>query len=50
MGNFQRSSGLLLAAAERGELDVIQWTEIDVGGGLLVAVLQRRSQGGGIPR
>ncbi len=38
MGNFQLSSGLLLAAAERGEIDVIQWTEIDAGGGLLVTV------------
>ena len=38
MGIFQLSGGLLLAAAERGELDVIQWTEIDAGGGLLVTV------------
>ena len=38
MGTFQLSSGLLLAAAERGELDAIQWTEIDAGGGLLVTV------------
>jgi hypothetical protein len=38
MGIFQLSSGLLLAAAERGELDTIQWTEIDAGGGLLVTV------------
>ena len=32
------SSGLLLAAAERGEIDSIQWTEVDVGGGLVVTV------------
>ncbi len=38
MGSYQLSSGLLLAAAERGELDTIQWTEIDAGGGLLVTV------------
>jgi hypothetical protein len=38
MPNFQRSSGLLLAATKRGELDTIQWTQIDAGGGLLVTV------------
>jgi hypothetical protein len=38
MPNFQRSSGLLLAATKRGELDPIQWTQIDAGGGLLVTV------------
>lgn len=32
------SSGLLLAAAERGEIDSIQWAEVDVGGGLVVTV------------
>jgi hypothetical protein len=32
------SSGLLLAAAERGEIDAIQWTEVDAGGGLVVTV------------
>jgi hypothetical protein len=32
------SSGLLLAAAERGEIDAIQWTDIDVGDGLVVTV------------
>ena len=38
MGIFQLSGGLLLAAAERGELDVVQWTEIDAGNGLRVTV------------
>lgn len=38
MSNLRRSGGLLLSAAERGELDEIQWTEIDAGGGLLVTV------------
>ncbi len=38
MGVFDLSRGLLLAAAERGELAPIQWTEIDAGGGLLVTV------------
>src|SRR4051812_33574680 len=38
MSNFQPSSGLLLAAVQRGEVDPIQWTQIDAGGGLLVTV------------
>ena len=38
MGVFDLSGGLLLAAAERGELAPIQWTQIDAGGGLLVTV------------
>ena len=38
MGVFDPSGGLLLAAAERGELAPIQWTEIDAGGGLVVTV------------
>ena len=38
MGIHDRSGGLLLAAAERGELAPIEWTEIDAGGGLVVRV------------
>jgi hypothetical protein len=38
MNTFRPSGGLLLAAAERGELAPIQWTAIDVGGGLVVTV------------
>jgi len=37
-GTFRLSGGLLLAAVERGEVAEIQWTEIDVGGGLRVTV------------
>ncbi len=38
MNTSRPSGGLLLAAAESGELGEIFWTEVDVGGGLKVTV------------